>query len=398
MGRKFGWHSGKLICKELDVQKSLTLGSLDFGAAEMDSIVIKGRMSTSTVAGAALSLPAAYAYGEGVELRWGIASWTGIGNQFNGMYVRASADVVNASGTIRGMELYGVANAIGVSNLFGLLTYAYVKGATAATIGKAYAIQAELSFDAGQSTKTITTEMTPIYSKVLSGVVSAYTKIHGMIMRFGDMDGGSRVYGNGILIEDDGDTSGTSSLTTGLNVNIVCTTGISLAGANTTGLSITGTYATATSKAIHSAITINNANLTDGYGTNEFDLTLTGTSAGHVACSSSWINMSAGTHGAGGSYIAAQNNGIYEDAAAVITGAKIVFGMRAQAILGDTDAAGVYPFSINTNNTAITALFDVNNLTDLGLITDAGSDDGTLVPLMKDVNGAVKYVKIYSTA
>ena len=98
MGRKFGWHSGKLICKELDVQQSISLGSLDFGSAEMDSILLKGRMSTGTVAGTALDLGASYTYGELIELRAKVSSWTGVGNSFKGYYLRSETTTGNASG------------------------------------------------------------------------------------------------------------------------------------------------------------------------------------------------------------------------------------------------------------------------------------------------------------
>ena len=384
------------------ISANLTVtGTFTFGDASIDNFIILGRMSTGTAAGTAISIDATtYQYSEGIELRYAVSDWadTYTLTNFRAMYLRCEATESNATGTLMGMELYGVANDVGIQNLKGLLSYAYIKGTTAKTVATAYGVQAELSWDAGASTTTITTEMSQFLGKLTGGVCDDYTKIHGMILRFGDMDGQSRTYGNGILIQDDAGMSGTASLTVGLNITMASTTGISLSGNNATGISITGTYTAATSKAIHSAITINNANLTDGYGTNEFDLTLTGTSAGHVACSSSWININTGTHGASGEYIAAQNNGVYEDAAATITGAKIIFGMRAQVILGDTDAAGVFPFSVNTNNTAITALFDVNNSTDLGLITNAGSDNGTLIPVYKDSNDNIGYVKIYSAA
>jgi hypothetical protein len=57
-----------------------------------------------------------------------------------------------------------------------------------------------------------------------------------------------------------------------------------------------------------------------------------------------------------------------------------------------------YPFSIVSNTNVITALISCNDASsDLGRITNAGVDAGTLIPLYKD-NTGTKYVKIYTTA
>lgn len=280
----------------------------------------------------------------------------------------------NASGSIYGAQMWGVTNNVNLQYLWGGFAYAYIKGTSAKALTGVYAFQPEISFDAGSGTNTIT-DAAIVRAKLTGGVMSDYTVLDGYRLTLGDMDGQSRTYGNGILLEDDSAMAGTSTLTTGLNITIGCTTGISLA--------YTGT--TATSKAITtSGFTLNNANLGDGYGGIELDVTLTGTSAGHVSASSSWVNMNTGTHGGGGNFIAAQTNGVYEDAAATITGAVVVYGMRAQCICGDSDAGGYYPFSINTSGITTTAIFQCNTpALDLGLITNAGSDAGTLVPLTK---------------
>jgi len=214
-------------------------GSLTFGDAAIDTLIIKGRVSTMTAAGSAISIGATYTNAEGAELRWTITDWT-LGDSFQGIYARTQADTVNASGTLRGMELYGVANDVGVSALVGLLSYAYIKGATAATIGNAYGVHAELSFDAGASTKTITTEATPLMAKITGGVVDTYTKIHGFILRSGDMDGASRTYGNGILIEDDSAMSGTITWTKGISITQACTTSVAVSGTTNTAFDVTG--------------------------------------------------------------------------------------------------------------------------------------------------------------
>lgn len=195
-----------------------------------------------------------------------------------------------------------------------------------------------------------------------------------------------------------GDFSGTGDIT---RTGAFDLTGDATIDATAQGLEITGALTSATAgRGLSSVVSIANPNLGDGYGgAVEMDLTISGTSAGHSAASSSWVNMLTGTHAS--VYICAQNNGIYEDSACTLTSARLIFGMRAQMIVDATDLAAASracPFSVNTNNMSISAVIDCNNLTDLGLVTDAGSDDGTLIPLMIDNAGTKKYVKIYSLA
>ncbi len=56
------------------------------------------------------------------------------------------------------------------------------------------------------------------------------------------------------------------------------------------------------------------------------------------------------------------------------------------------------PWSINTT-IAITALIHAANpVVDLGMVTNAGSDSGTLVPFSVANNGTKSYVKLYTLA
>ena len=176
------------------------------------------------------------------------------------------------------------------------------------------------------------------------------------------------------------------------------TTGIDLAGGFTTGVSITNAVLGVTdSRAIKISTSQEAAAMADGYGIVEIDHTITGTAGSNFSgCAlSSWVNIPSGTVGSG-KYVCAQNNGVYEATAATITGARIIFGMRCQKLLDDTDATS-FPFSINTNNTAITALIDVNNTTDLGWITGAASAGGGHIPLFRDNAGVVHYVNTYTS-
>jgi hypothetical protein len=50
-----------------------------------------------------------------------------------------------------------------------------------------------------------------------------YTAVSGVIIRLGDMDGGSRTYGDGIKMVDDANMSGTSVLTNVLYTDMAAT-------------------------------------------------------------------------------------------------------------------------------------------------------------------------------
>ena len=204
----------------------------------------------------------------------------------------------------------------------------------------------------------------------------------------------------GITISDAGAVTGIAigTTTTGMTV-AACTTGISITTV-TTGISVTGTGATASAKAFTSSgFTLNNGNLTDGYGILEADLTLTGTVAGMVAASSSWVNM--GTVTIGANWVCAQTNGLWSGASGVLTNGVFIFGMRAQCLLQTNGGAGgatFYPFSVVNNTNITSAIFKCNDASsDLGRTTNAGVDSGLLVPLYTD-NSGTKYVKLYTLA
>jgi len=177
------------------------------------------------------------------------------------------------------------------------------------------------------------------------------------------------------------------------------TTGLQLTGAMTTYIATSGTGATASARVLKGALTVEDANYGDGYGLVESELTLTGTVAGSVSALTSWINMVTVTTGS--NLVCAQSNGLYSEVGGVLTGGKFVFGMRADCLLqtnGGAVGAEFYPFSIVNNTNITTALIDCNAASsDLGEVTNAGSDLGTLVPLFKD-GAKTGYVKIYSLA
>lgn len=226
---KVTWHNGTMFLNNLTITEDFTVqGTFTFGNAVTDTLILNGRVATGSLAGSALDIDANYSYGEGQELRYQVTAWTGVGSSFKGMYLRAEAATASAAGkSIFGTEIYGVLNNVTMSttgNLWGTRTYAYVKGVGAVTLNNMYAGQFELSWDASRTGDcTITTEAAVILAKVTGGRTADYTKIHGMIIRFGEMDGDSQTFGNGILIEDDSAMAGTSTFTNGVHVTAPCT-------------------------------------------------------------------------------------------------------------------------------------------------------------------------------
>lgn len=147
--------------------------------------------------------------------------------------------------------------------------------------------------------------------------------------------------------------------------------------------------------------TIAAANLGDGYGAHEVDLTCSGTLAGHVAASSSWIELLTGTSSGGGIIITPHNDGIYEESAYTLTaGTSLVFGSRMQLILGEAPTScAVSPWNINANQ-AITALIQVNNLANMGYTAGAHSSavTGSIAFMCNEGGASIKYIRIYDTA
>ena len=211
-----------------------------------------------------------------------------------------------------------------------------------------------------------------------------------------EKDGGAQDWTIGVDIND---------CTTGIDIG-AATTGVAITGATTYGINITGEAATAAinvscatlsvaQRGLKIAGSVDVPNYGDGYGFAEIEMSITGIQAGHTSALTSWVNMSAGTGGTGGLFITAQNNGFWEDAAATITDTVIIYGMRMSCIVGDADSIN-YPFSLNMSGSTMKALFHCASTTDLGIVTDAGADDGTLVPLYTTDNSTIHYVKVYS--
>ena len=238
----YGWHDNELEAYNVVVENDLTVkGTISFGDEAADKLIIQGRVSSMTAAGAAIQISSAYTYGEGIEMRYQVTNWTGVGDSFKGMYLRSEAITTAATGkSVYGAEIYGVCNNVTMTtgSLWGTLTYAYVKGVDAVTVNNMYAVQGELTWDASRTGDcTITTAAACFRAKITGGRVADYTKIHGYELTIGEMDGDSAKFGKGLFMQDDSGMSGTCTLTTGIDIAIGCTTGISIGGTcSTAGL------------------------------------------------------------------------------------------------------------------------------------------------------------------
>ena len=134
--------------------------------------------------------------------------------------------------------------------------------------------------------------------------------------------------------------------------------------------------------------------MSDGYGLVEIDATISGTATGWFSPLSSWINITgSGVAGAGG-FMCAQQNGVYADSGAN-TGSTIIFGMRATAQLTDAPTR-LCPFSLNTANRSITALFDIASGPAIGVVngTPVAAADG-YIPFCVDSGGSIRYIHVY---
>src|SRR3990167_9388984 len=95
-------------------------------------LVLRNRISTKTLAGAAETIPSTYAYGEAIELRYSSAK---VDTQFQGLFLQVDTSVANTS-TIRAAEFTGRragGAAVAVGTIVGVHSAAYTaSGATGA--------------------------------------------------------------------------------------------------------------------------------------------------------------------------------------------------------------------------------------------------------------------------
>ena len=176
--------------------------------------------------------------------------------------------------------------------------------------------------------------------------------------------------------------------------------GVYLTGTFTEALYITGTLNDAAGRAVHSVVTVDAPNYGDGYGANEFDLTTTGTVAGHTACASFWVNTATGVTGTGNSFLTPLSLGIYEASAASMVNTTVVLGARIQGVLGDTNADNIAVFSLACSGDTLDALWLISAPDQASYAASAAADGTKLggLPFFKDSNGEVYWIRLYESA
>lgn len=139
-------------------------------------------------------------------------------------------------------------------------------------------------------------------------------------------------------------------------------------------------------------------NMGDGYGAVEIDLTLSGTVAGMVAASSTWVNVTGASVTAGSQTICVRNDGIYVTATGTpMASATAIIGGRLQYVAaGGGNPGALYLWETNISDNVLTALFSVNALVDLGGSSGAASSGGYKIPFCK-IGSTVYYTNLYTS-
>lgn len=239
------------LSRDLTVARNVVIsGSLTFGDAVVDTMIINGRVATGAVAGSDLTIDATtYQYGEGVEMRWAVTDWQDTYNlsQFQGMYIRTENQEDGVGRTLRAAEFTARDNDVGTGVLETMHCNSYITGATAGkTIGATYGVTGQVEFSSSAGTRTVTTEAVALRGIMLATTgITGLTKMHGLQLVFGDTDGNSPAMGSGMVIQDSSSHSGTCTLTDGMKLDIDCVTGINLTSSCTAtdGIKISGACA-----------------------------------------------------------------------------------------------------------------------------------------------------------
>ena len=114
-----------------------------------------GRMSTSTRAGAAITFPDDYGFGEAWELRFTFAE-TG-NNQRQGIFMDVRGSAANSS-TIRGVEISAQQEgAVAIGTLSGGTFKAVTRSSSTGAITNMYGLESEVTHNSADYTGTITT-------------------------------------------------------------------------------------------------------------------------------------------------------------------------------------------------------------------------------------------------
>lgn len=243
------------IAEDLTVEGNIS-GDFTLGDSIVDSLILKGRITTGTEAGAYLEIDATtYQYTEGQELKYAVVDWADVYtlNSFTGIKLAVEARTESAGGQIKGLDCDCRINDVTAGSVASIMAHTYIKGSTAKTVNIVLGGESEVEVANSSGTLTVTTSMIAheCRMRVSSAVAGGnLAKCHGLVVKCGDTDGGTQTVGTGVNIckyaSGGGDCTWTlgldiSDATTGIDIN-ADTLGIDI-GSCTTGISFTGTVA-----------------------------------------------------------------------------------------------------------------------------------------------------------
>ncbi len=267
--------TGILTGGTLEVTGATTLnGTTTLGDAIADTTIVKSRIATTSAAGAVINTGASYAYGEGMEMRYAVDDWTLIPDKsFKGYYFRTETTKGDASGDLRGMEVYSVANiasgTTGLEGISGLYSELLVKlPLSSYTIaGYPSALEATFAYDAAAAgkTTTITNGVAAIVAKIQTATgLNSYTNLDGIRIIGRDADA-VRVMGDALTIEGDPTVGSNATWTNGIKIAVGATAGINITAA-AAAASAGGIFIGEASNSAQSGIPLHGATFDTGNG------------------------------------------------------------------------------------------------------------------------------------
>jgi hypothetical protein len=153
-------------------------------------MVLRNRISTKTLAGAAESVPASYAFGEAIELRYSSAL---VDTQFQGLFLQVDTSVANSS-TIRAAEFTGrraSGAAVAVGLIMGVQSVAYTASGATGNIGNLFGFSAEAQVDAAYTGTIALFAGARVKLQVEDG--ATYTRSYGVLVEHEAVTGGKVV-------------------------------------------------------------------------------------------------------------------------------------------------------------------------------------------------------------
>ena len=207
---------------------------INIGGDVTHTAVFDGRISTGTVAGAALAMDADYTLGEAIELRY-TTSRTG-DNQFQGIFLETRTSAANTS-TIRGGEVHAAQEgAIAVGTLEGWNGQAITRSATTGNVTSMYGVTGETTHNDAAYTGTVT-NLAAVRGKVSLEDGATYTNSSIFLGQLEAITGGDTI---GSILRVPA-SSGSVTATSVLDINVTATNLLEVTSTGQAGITVGGT-------------------------------------------------------------------------------------------------------------------------------------------------------------